>query len=128
LTYITYSYAQDIGAKAGSKPIVNDLTQVNPVVVEWIVVPHNASEIVEAAKVAMGPLPIGGGTVEWKLAMMEANVWVPSILELRKKSRDAHKAFTSCRWRHKSGETVADKGCAGIMGGLPFMHLIAVFS
>jgi len=44
------------------------------------------------------------------------------ILGLRRKYPGAHKAFTSCCWRNKSAEMFADKGCAGIMGDIPFLR------
>jgi FAD/FMN-containing dehydrogenase len=59
--YVPYSYSQDRGAEAGSKPIVNDVSQLNPIEVERIVVPHTVSEIIEAVKGAKGPVSIGGG-------------------------------------------------------------------
>jgi FAD/FMN-containing dehydrogenase len=47
--------------ESNNKPIVNDVTKLNPIAVDRIVVPHNVSEIIEAVKGAKGPVSIGGG-------------------------------------------------------------------
>lgn len=42
-------------------PTINDVTQLNPIVVDAVVVPHSLEEIVQAVKNAPGRISIGGG-------------------------------------------------------------------
>jgi FAD/FMN-containing dehydrogenase len=42
-------------------PVVNDVTQINPVVVAKIITPTTTEEIVEAVRTHKGPVSIGGG-------------------------------------------------------------------
>jgi FAD/FMN-containing dehydrogenase len=44
-----------------TKPIVNDITQLNPIVVRSIVTPHSTEEVSEIVKQHSGPISIGGG-------------------------------------------------------------------
>ena len=41
--------------------IVNDITQLNPIMVERIIAPHSIEEIAELVKTHQGPISIGGG-------------------------------------------------------------------
>ncbi len=44
-----------------TKPIVNDVTQLNPIAVERVEAPETLAEIVALVKAAKGPVSIGGG-------------------------------------------------------------------
>lgn len=62
LAYVSISHAQEILFEDGArKPIVNDVTKLNPVTVERIVTPHHLLEIINAVKETKGPISIGGG-------------------------------------------------------------------
>src|SRR5688572_29950416 len=42
-------------------PVVNDITGLNPVPLEGVIVPTTVEEIVEAVRTHEGPIAIGGG-------------------------------------------------------------------
>lgn len=46
---------------AATQPVVNDVTQLNPIRVEQVMAPHSVADIVEAVKQHAGPISIGGG-------------------------------------------------------------------
>lgn len=46
---------------ADGATIVNDVTQLNPIAVSRVIVPHSNAEIIQAVKGAKGPVSIGGG-------------------------------------------------------------------
>ena len=43
------------------RPVVNDVTQLNPISVSRVIAPHSVDEIVDAVRAAPGPVSIGGG-------------------------------------------------------------------
>jgi FAD/FMN-containing dehydrogenase/uncharacterized membrane protein YhaH (DUF805 family)/SAM-dependent methyltransferase len=49
------------GARAGEKPVVNDITGLNPVTVAQVVAPETVEELREVIRTSQGPLSIGGG-------------------------------------------------------------------
>lgn len=43
------------------RPVINDVTQLNPIVVASVITPHSVEEIITVVKTASGPVSIGGG-------------------------------------------------------------------
>ena len=56
-----WGIAQTSVERPSGPPIVNDVTQINPIAVARIITPTTTGEIVEAMKSHQGPVSIGGG-------------------------------------------------------------------
>ncbi len=62
LMILFYSFLAALGSvSVFSQVVVNDVTQLNPVVVDQVIVPTTIEEIQQAVKTYPGPISIGGG-------------------------------------------------------------------
>src|SRR5262245_31836591 len=71
-------------------PIVNDVTQLNPIAVSQVIAPTTVEEIVQAVKTHPGPISVGGGRYS-----MGGQTATPGALQIDMRSFNKILAFDS---------------------------------